>query len=312
MAMAEALADSVPDGARELMARHWPGPADPRAEGGGARPRHAHRGNGHARDADAGPSRRSRARARRRGGRHRAERQPERRGAADDRRCRCAGISPMASTPSSTAVPTAGGMASTVADCTVWPPRVLRPGPVSGMRVTGVVQAGGKNTRMGGRPEGAPRARTGAGSSTASSMSSAPSPMRSCSSPTLRSSTPPSACRWCPTCSPTTARSAASTPGSGRRPATAAFTVACDMPFLMPEVARLVIDRAALADVVVPECGGRYETLHACYAKSCLGPDRGPAPRRGSSRSRTSSATCACSPSVRTRWPACAPPRSPS
>jgi len=49
------------------------------------------------------------------------------------------------------------------------------------------------------------------------------------------------------------------------------FTVACDMPFLMPDVARLVTDRAALADVIVPVVGGRYETLHACYAKSCLG-----------------------------------------
>ena len=50
------------------------------------------------------------------------------------------------------------------------------------------------------------------------------------------------------------------------------FTVACDMPFLMPDVARLVTDRAALADVIVPVVGGRFETLHACYAKSCLGP----------------------------------------
>ena len=55
-------------------------------------------------------------------------------------------------------------------------------------------------------------------------------------------------------------------------PGECAFTVACDMPFLMPEVARLVIDRAPLADVVVPVCGGRYEALHACYAKSCLAP----------------------------------------
>jgi molybdopterin-guanine dinucleotide biosynthesis protein A len=61
---------------------------------------------------------------------------------------------------------------------------------------------------------------------------------------------------------------------SGLKAATgdAAFTVACDMPFLMPEVARLVIDRAALADVVVPMCGGRLETLHASYAKRCLEP----------------------------------------
>jgi molybdopterin-guanine dinucleotide biosynthesis protein A len=52
----------------------------------------------------------------------------------------------------------------------------------------------------------------------------------------------------------------------------AAFTVACDMPFLMPEVARLVTERAAEADVVVPRIGEQWETLHACYAKTCLRP----------------------------------------
>ena len=55
-------------------------------------------------------------------------------------------------------------------------------------------------------------------------------------------------------------------------PGEAAFTVACDMPFLMREVARLVIDRAHEADVVLPTVGGQFETLHACYAKSCLPP----------------------------------------
>ena len=52
----------------------------------------------------------------------------------------------------------------------------------------------------------------------------------------------------------------------------AIFAVACDMPFLVPDVARLVIDRAAEADVVLPRVGERLETLHACYAKSCLEP----------------------------------------
>ncbi|HEV8438477.1 MAG TPA: molybdenum cofactor guanylyltransferase [Methylomirabilota bacterium] len=55
-------------------------------------------------------------------------------------------------------------------------------------------------------------------------------------------------------------------------PGDAAFTVACDMPFLMPQVARLVVARAAEADIVLPRVGGQFETLHACYAKSCLGP----------------------------------------
>lgn len=61
---------------------------------------------------------------------------------------------------------------------------------------------------------------------------------------------------------------------SGLRAASgdSAFTVACDMPFLMAEVARLVTRRAAEADVVVPRVGEQLETLHACYGKACLGP----------------------------------------
>jgi molybdopterin-guanine dinucleotide biosynthesis protein A len=52
----------------------------------------------------------------------------------------------------------------------------------------------------------------------------------------------------------------------------AVFTVACDMPFLREDVIRLVVDRAAEGDVVVPVVGGQYETLHACYHKRCLPP----------------------------------------
>lgn len=55
-------------------------------------------------------------------------------------------------------------------------------------------------------------------------------------------------------------------------PGEAAFMVACDMPFLHPEVARLVVERAALADVVIPRVGDRLETLHAVYGKACLSP----------------------------------------
>lgn len=50
----------------------------------------------------------------------------------------------------------------------------------------------------------------------------------------------------------------------------AAFTVACDMPFLSAEVARLVIGRASEADVVIPRVGDQLETLHAVYGKACL------------------------------------------
>ena len=52
----------------------------------------------------------------------------------------------------------------------------------------------------------------------------------------------------------------------------AAFTVACDMPFLRADVAQLVIGRAGEADVVVPRVGEQLETLHALYAKTCLPP----------------------------------------
>ena len=52
----------------------------------------------------------------------------------------------------------------------------------------------------------------------------------------------------------------------------AAFTVACDMPFLHRDVARLVVERAGEADVVIPRVGDQLETMHACYAKACLGP----------------------------------------
>ena len=51
-----------------------------------------------------------------------------------------------------------------------------------------------------------------------------------------------------------------------------AFTVACDMPFLHPEVVRLVLARAGEADVVIPRVDGQYETMHALYAKACLAP----------------------------------------
>ena len=58
--------------------------------------------------------------------------------------------------------------------------------------------------------------------------------------------------------------------GLAAAPGDAAFTVACDMPFLHPDVIRLVVARAGEADVVIPRVGQQYETMHALYAKSCL------------------------------------------
>jgi molybdopterin-guanine dinucleotide biosynthesis protein A len=50
----------------------------------------------------------------------------------------------------------------------------------------------------------------------------------------------------------------------------AAFTVACDMPFLRAPVARLGVERAGEADVVIPRAGDQLQTLHAVYGKACL------------------------------------------
>ena len=48
------------------------------------------------------------------------------------------------------------------------------------------------------------------------------------------------------------------------------FLVACDMPFLRPEILlhmkRLVDDH----DVVIPKIGGYWEPLHAIYSRRCL------------------------------------------
>ena len=139
------------------------------------------------------------------------------------------------------------------------------------MRVTGVIQAGGKSTRMGGRAKAlmelggrriVDRIIDVLRAVTADLLivTNTPDTLASLGLPMV----------------PDVFPDHGSLGGiySGLRAASgdAAFTVACDMPFLRPEVVRLVIDRAALADVVVPLSGNRLETLHACYAKSCLGP----------------------------------------
>ena len=50
----------------------------------------------------------------------------------------------------------------------------------------------------------------------------------------------------------------------------AAFTVACDMPFVHRDVVRLLVARASEGDVVIPRVGDQLETLHAVYGKACL------------------------------------------
>jgi len=53
-------------------------------------------------------------------------------------------------------------------------------------------------------------------------------------------------------------------------PGQAALTVACDMPFLHPDVVKLVAARAGEGDVVIPRVGPQLETMHAAYGKACL------------------------------------------
>ena len=48
------------------------------------------------------------------------------------------------------------------------------------------------------------------------------------------------------------------------------LVAACDMPFLAPEVWRVLLDHRDDADVVIPRVAGEFETLHALYAKACV------------------------------------------
>jgi molybdopterin-guanine dinucleotide biosynthesis protein A len=49
-----------------------------------------------------------------------------------------------------------------------------------------------------------------------------------------------------------------------------AFVVACDMPNLQPEPIRFLVDRIGAADAIVPCWDGDVEPLHAVYATRCL------------------------------------------
>ena len=139
------------------------------------------------------------------------------------------------------------------------------------MKITGVIQAGGKSTRMGGRPKalmelGGRRI-----------IDRVVEVLRAATPDVLLVTNTPElyAALGLPMVAdvfPDHGSLGGIYSGLKAAAGDAAFTVACDMPFLLPEVARLVIDRAGLADVVVPKIGEQFETLHACYAKACLGP----------------------------------------
>ena len=139
------------------------------------------------------------------------------------------------------------------------------------MRVTGVIQAGGKSTRMGGQPKallelGGRRIIDRVVDVVAAVTDDL----------LVVTNTPELYASLGVTMVPDVFPDGGSLGGiySGLRaaPGDAAFTVACDMPFLRREVARLVVDRAGDADVVIPIADGQLEPLHACYAKRCLEP----------------------------------------
>ncbi|MDP3987747.1 MAG: molybdenum cofactor guanylyltransferase [Candidatus Levybacteria bacterium] len=139
------------------------------------------------------------------------------------------------------------------------------------MRVTGVIQAGGKSIRMG----GAPKALVPLGAR--SIIERVVDAVRAVTGDVLIVTNTPAlyahlGLPMVPDVFPDHGALGGIYSGLAAVPGDAAFTVACDMPFLSVEVVRLVASRAAEADVVIPQIAGQWETLHACYAKSCLGP----------------------------------------
>jgi molybdopterin-guanine dinucleotide biosynthesis protein A len=139
------------------------------------------------------------------------------------------------------------------------------------MRVTGVIQAGGKSTRMG----GAPKALLELGGQRIIERVAAV--LRSVVDDVLIVTNTPElyAFLGLPMVAdvfPDHGSLGGIYSGLAAASGEAAFTVACDMPFLRADVARLVIAHAAEGDVVIPRVGEQFETLHAVYGKRCLGP----------------------------------------
>jgi molybdopterin-guanine dinucleotide biosynthesis protein A len=139
------------------------------------------------------------------------------------------------------------------------------------VKITGVIQAGGKSTRMGGRP----KAMLPLGDR--SIIERVVDVVRAVTDDVLLVTNTPElytglGLRMVGDVFPDHGSLGGIYSGLRSAAGEAIFTVACDMPFLTPAVARLVTDRAHEADVVVPKVGDQFETLHACYGKACLGP----------------------------------------
>jgi molybdenum cofactor guanylyltransferase len=139
------------------------------------------------------------------------------------------------------------------------------------MHITGVIQAGGRSTRMGGQP----KALMDLGGRRI--IDRVADVVRAVADDVLIVTNTPDLYAWLglpmvPDVFPDHGSLGGIYSGLRAARGDAAFTVACDMPFLMPEVARLVTDRAGDADVVAPRVGEQWETLHACYGRACLEP----------------------------------------
>ncbi|MGH6690926.1 MAG: molybdenum cofactor guanylyltransferase [Gammaproteobacteria bacterium] len=137
------------------------------------------------------------------------------------------------------------------------------------MRVTGVVQAGGKSTRMGGTP----KALVELGGRTL--IERVVAVVSEVVDDVLVVTNTPDLYRFLglpmvPDAFIDHGSLGGIYSGLAAAPGDAAFTVACDMPFLQADVARLVVERAGEADVVIPRVGDQLQTLHAVYGKACL------------------------------------------
>jgi molybdopterin-guanine dinucleotide biosynthesis protein A len=139
------------------------------------------------------------------------------------------------------------------------------------VRVTGVIQAGGKSTRMG----GAPKALLELGGRPI--IERVADVVRAVTDEALIVTNTPELYAFLglpmvPDVFPDHGSLGGLYSGLAAAAGEAAFTVACDMPFLRADVARLVVARAGEGDVVIPRVGEQLETLHAVYGKRCLGP----------------------------------------
>jgi molybdopterin-guanine dinucleotide biosynthesis protein A len=137
------------------------------------------------------------------------------------------------------------------------------------MRITGVIQAGGRSTRMGGRPKALLEL---GGRRIIERVLDAVSP--AVDDVLIVTNTPDLyrflALPMVADTYPDHGSLGGIFTGLAAAAGDAAFTVACDMPFVHREVVRLLVARAAEGDVVIPRVGDQLETMHAVYGKRCL------------------------------------------